>query len=114
VSAREFTRGKAVEVSAEVANTGTVAADEVVQLYVRDVVAGVARPVRELKGFRKIRLKPGEKQTVTFSLSSKDLAFYDQSMQLVTEDGEFHAWIAPDAASGVPVSFRLESGAQPQ
>jgi beta-glucosidase len=79
-----------------------------VQFYVRDVVGSVARPVRELKGFRRIRLGPGEKQTVTFTVSDRDLAFFNQSMQFVTEPGEFQAWIAPDSASGAPVSFRLE------
>ena len=79
------------------------------QFYVRDLVASVARPVHELKGFRKIRLKPGEKQTVSFTVSEKDLAFYNESMQLVAEPGEFRAWIAPDSASGSPVSFRFET-----
>ena len=80
------------------------------QLYVRDLVASVARPVRQLKGFRRVHLKPGEKQTVSFVIAEQDLAFYNSSMQLVTEPGEFHAWIAPDSASGSPVSFRLQGG----
>jgi beta-glucosidase len=63
--------------------------------------------VRELKGFERVYLKPGERRSVTFTLSDKDLAFYNQSMQLTAEPGEFQAWIAPDSASGTPVSFRL-------
>jgi beta-glucosidase len=106
-----FARGGKVTLSAEVTNAGNTEADEVAQLYVRDLVASVARPVRELKGFRRIRLKAGEKQTVTFTLSENDLAFYNQSMQLVTEPGEFHAWIATNSASGSPVAFRFEGSA---
>jgi beta-glucosidase len=102
-------RGGSIQVSADVTNKGKVEADEVAQFYVRDLVGSVARPVRELKGFRKIRLKPGEKQTVSFTVSEKDLAFYNESMQLVAEPGEFHAWIAPDSASGSPVSFRFDA-----
>ena len=110
VSRSSFGPGGNLSVSADVTNTGTVEADEVAQFYVRDVVASVARPVRELKGFRRIRLKPGEKQTVSFTVSEKELAFYNQSMQLAAEPGEFHAWVAPDSVSGAPVSFRLEAG----
>ena len=56
-------------------------------------------PVRELKGFKRIRLKPGEKQTISFTLSERDLAFYNRSMQRVTEPGEFQVWIAPDSTN---------------
>ena len=105
-------RGGTISVSAEIANTGAREADEVVQLYVRDLVASVARPVRELKGFRRLHLKPGEKQTVSFTLSEKDLAFYNEAMQLAAEPGEFDVWIAPDSSTGVPARFRLE-GAGP-
>jgi len=106
--ARASAAGGTITVTAEVTNAGGREGDEVAQLYVRDLVASVARPVRELKGFRRLRLKPGEKQTVSFTLERKDLAFYNQAMQLVTEPGEFEAWIAPDSASGTPARFRLE------
>lgn len=109
VSRSTFARGQTVTVSAEVANTGSVAGTAVVQLYVRDPVASVARPVRELKGFRRVALGPGEKQTVSFPLGVQDLAFFDRSMKLVTEPGEFQAWIAPDSASGSPAVFRLQA-----
>jgi beta-glucosidase len=110
VSRQSFRRGETVTVSADVTNRGSVEADEVVQFYLRDVVASVARPVRELKGFERVHLRPGEKRTVTFTVTEKDLMFYDQSMRLVAEPGEFHAWISPDSASGSLVSFRLEDG----
>ena len=100
--------GGRLTVSADVSNTGAHEADEIVQLYVRDMVASVSRPVRELKGFQRIHLKPGEKRTVQFSLSTGDLAFYNERMQLVTEPGKFHAWIAPDSARGVEGEFTVD------
>ncbi|MDH5689347.1 MAG: fibronectin type III-like domain-contianing protein, partial [Candidatus Bathyarchaeota archaeon] len=68
---------------------GDRAGDEVVQLYIHDPVASVSRPVKELKGFKRIRLKPEEKRTVTFRLSMDQLAFYDRYMRLVAEPGIF-------------------------
>ena len=94
--------------SAEVANTGDREAEEVVQLYVRDLVGSVSRPVRELKGFRRIHLKPKQTQKVTFSLSTNDLAFYNDRLQLVTEPGQFQVWIAPDSNRGVQGEFTVE------
>ena len=66
-------------------NVGSVEADEIVQLYVRDLVGNVTRPVKELKGFQRLRLKPGEKRTVSFVLKPAELAFYGQDMRLATE-----------------------------
>jgi beta-glucosidase len=99
--------GGKITVSADIANTGQYEADEVVQLYVRDLVASVTRPVRELKSFRRIRLKPGQEQTVEFALGTEDLAFYNDRMQWITEPGAFHVWIAPDSASGLKGEFEV-------
>jgi beta-glucosidase len=96
-----------VTVSADVTNTGDREADEVVQLYVRDLVGNVTRPVRELKGFRRIRLEPGEQTTVSFVLRARDLAFHGRDMRLVTEPGEFHAWIGGSSATELMTTFRL-------
>src|SRR5207245_1409190 len=108
VSTSRLNMGGRLTVSAEVSNTGTREADEVAQLYVRDLVASVSRPVRELKGFRRIHLKPGEKQTIEFSITTGDLAYYNERMQLVTEPGKFRVWIAPDSARGVEGEFTVE------
>jgi beta-glucosidase len=110
VSSSALRRGGSVVVSAEVSNRGRREAEEVVQFYVRDLVASVARPVRELKGYRRIRLAAGQKQTISFTVTEEQLAFYNASMQRVAEPGEFQAWIGPDSASGAPVVFRLEDG----
>jgi len=78
-----------VAISCTVENTGGRAGDEVVQLYLHDAVASVVRPIKELKGFARITLEPGEKKTVTFTLPMGLLAFYDRDMRLVVEAGEF-------------------------
>ncbi len=81
--------GDSTRVSVDVTNTGTRAGDEVVQLYIRDVISSVTRPVKELKGFQRITLKPGEQKTVTFEITADSLAFYDIDMKWTVEPGEF-------------------------
>ncbi len=81
--------GRLVKVSATVRNVGDREGDEVVQLYVRDAVASVARPLKELKGFKRVHLKPSEAATVEFTLTPDDLAFFDQRMRRVVEPGTF-------------------------
>ena len=99
--------GGSLTVSAEIANTGAVEADEVVQFYTRQLSASIVRPVRELRDFRRIHLKPGAKQTVEFTLKSSDLAFHNGA-QLVTDPGLIQVWIAPNAQSGQPAQFELQ------
>ncbi len=94
-------------VSARVTNTGDRRGTEVVQLYVRDLVGDVVRPVRELKGFQRITLDPGERATVEFTLDGAELSFHNQLLERVTEPGEFHVWIAPNAAEGLQGSFHI-------
>ncbi len=108
VSAAAMPKGAPLAVEADVTNTGSREGDEVVQLYVRDLVASVTQPVRELKGFRRIHLKAGEKQTVRFPLRREDLEFHNAKMQSVVEPGEFRVWIGPDSAHGLEGSFCVE------
>jgi len=107
----ELVPGDSITVSADVANTGERPAVEVAQLYVRDLVGNVTRPVRELKGFRRLRLEPGERTTVSFVLRAEDLAFYGRDMRLRTEPGEFHAWIGGSSATELQAAFRLVESA---
>jgi beta-glucosidase len=107
IATPKIPRDGTLRVSADVANTGAREADEVVQLYVRDLVGSVVRPVRELKGFRRMHLKAGEKQTVEFSLPARELGFHNAEMKYVTEPGAFHVWIAPDSARGVQGAFEV-------
>jgi len=78
-----------VGVSLEVQNTGGRAGEEVVQLYIRDVLSSITTPVKQLRGFEKVSLKPGEKKTVRFTLTAEDLALLNQRMEWVVEPGEF-------------------------
>jgi beta-glucosidase len=97
-----------IVVSATVTNTGKVAGEEVVQLYVHDRVASRVRPVRELKAFRKIMLAPGASEEVSFELTRKDLAFtHRDGTTFEAEPGDFQVWIAGSSAAGVPATFVL-------
>jgi len=84
---------QSVTVSVDVRNTGKIAGDEVVQLYLHDIVSSVTRPIKELKGFRKISLQPGQTQTVALDITPESLAFYDVNMSYVVEPGEFEIMI---------------------
>jgi beta-glucosidase len=106
-SSREIGMGDTVTISAELTNNGSVAADEVVQLYIRDLVGNVTRPVKELKGFKRVRLEPGQQVTVDFELHTNDLAFFGRNMQLMTEAGEFHAWIGGSSETDLRTEFRI-------
>ena len=80
------------------------------QLYVRDVVGNVTRPVRELKAFAKFRLQPGERRIVRFTLTADDLAFYGRTMRRMIEPGVFHAWIGGSSATELRTEFVLTDG----
>ncbi len=100
-----------IDIAATVTNTGTRAAEETVQLYLRDRVATITRPIRELKAFRKVRLAPGASETVRFTLTCRDLEFIGAEMKPTVEPGEFDVWIAPSAqAEGVTGRFVLGAG----
>ncbi len=86
-----------LQVKVNVTNTGKVAGEEVAQLYVRDLVGSVTRPVKELKGFQKIMLQPGETKTLTFTLGKKDLSFYRKNMTFGTEKGEYEIMVGGDS-----------------
>lgn len=101
--------GGTLTVSTKLKNTGTRAGTEVVQLYIRSLAfaAGV-RPVRELKGFQKILLQPGETRDVIFTLTPQELGFYDSDGHWLVQPGEYQVWICPDSASGQPAEFELK------
>jgi beta-glucosidase len=90
-----------------VSNTGNSDGAEVVQLYLRDFVGSVTRPVRELKGFQKIELKPGESREVTFSIGEPELKFLRADMTVGTEPGEFAVFIGPNSRDTQSAKFTL-------
>ena len=102
--------GESLTISADVTNTSDVAADEVVQLYVRDLVGSVTRPVRELKGFRRLSVEPGQTLTVQFELHTDDLAFYGRDGKEQVEPGEFHAWIGGSSTTDLRTAFSVVDG----
>jgi len=97
-----------VRVRATVTNTGDRFGEEVVQLYMRDVAASVTRPVKELKGFRKIGLDPGISEEVVFSLAKEDLYYYGADGSWGVDPGIIRVWIGPNAAEGLETSFMIE------
>ncbi len=107
VSKKIFSEGDSITIECSIKNSGKYDAKEVAQLYVRDVVGSLARPIRELKGFEKIFLKAGETKIVSFTLKAEDLAFWTADMTKKTEPGEFKVWISKDSQSGTPVSFEF-------
>jgi beta-glucosidase len=107
LSSQSVKIGQDVEVSVDLSNIGKMAAVEIVQLYVRDLVGSLTRPVKELKGFQRIHLEPGEKKKVTFDLSSQDLGFHNTDMEYVVESGKFHLWVGGDSQSGLMAEFEL-------
>jgi beta-glucosidase len=85
--------GESTSVSVDVTNTGTRAGTETVQLYIRDVVSSVTRPVKELKGFQKVHLEPRETKTVTLPITPDLLKFWDVKMKYVVEPGDFRVMV---------------------
>jgi beta-glucosidase len=97
-----------LHLSAEIQNTGKREGTEVVQLYVHDRVAPTSRPVRELKGFQRVTLAPGEHKTVEFTVQAHDLGSYDPDMHWMVPAGTYDVWVAPDAVSGVSGTFDIK------
>ncbi len=100
--------GGSVTVTARVTNAGRLAGDEVVQLYVRDLVGSVTRPVRELKGFTRVHLAPGESTQVEFVVTSQMLAFPGRDMSSTTESGKFQVFVGGDSRATLTTEFELE------
>src|SRR5690606_37278052 len=107
LSATKINFTQKLKATVEVANTGNYDGEEVVQLYIRDQVGSVTRPVKELKGFQKILLKKGVKKTVEFEISSEDLKFYGIDMQFAAEPGDFEIFVGGTSATDMKLEFEL-------
>jgi beta-glucosidase len=100
--------GKTLSVKVSVVNDGNYDGEEVVQLYINDKVSSVIRPVKELKNFQKVLLKKGESRVITFTLSAKDLTFYDGAGNLLLEPGEFEVFVGGNSRDVLTTKFRVE------
>jgi beta-glucosidase len=107
LSKEKITSGETLTATCTLKNTGKYAGAEVVQLYLRDMVASVTRPIKELKGFQKVYLKPGESREVSFTIDKEKLSFYDQAMKWTTEPGQFKLMIG-DSSDHIELETNFE------
>lgn len=107
INKMEFQKNDTIIASADIKNTGKSDGEEIVQLYVRDFVGDVTRPVKELKGFRKIMIRKGETVTVTFKITPQDLSYYHQDMSFKFDPGDFELFIGPSSAVNEEIGFRI-------
>lgn len=98
-----------LKVTVNVTNTGKVPGVEIVQLYVRDLAAAQTRPVKQLRGFERVQLDPGQTATVSFDLSATDLGFYNELQQYIVEPGAFKLWVGPNSQEGLEADFEIRN-----
>ncbi|WP_029286826.1 beta-glucosidase BglX [Pedobacter sp. R20-19] len=108
LSANTLTKGKSITASVTLSNTGKYDGKEVVQLYIRDLVGSITRPVKELKGFQKVSLKAGESKTISFNISENDLKFYNSELKFVAEPGDFQVFIGTNSRDVKEAAFTLK------
>ena len=108
LSSDVMTPDKPIEVTVTVKNEGAYTGKEIVQLYIHDMVASVVRPVKELRNYAKIELKPGECVPVTFTLTVKDLAFHTASGEFAEERGQFEVYVGKNSDDCLSATFRFE------
>ncbi|WP_458628797.1 beta-glucosidase BglX [Winogradskyella sp. PC D3.3] len=107
ISTTTIDRDGTLDVSVDVTNSGNYDGKEVVQLYIRDVVGSVTRPVKELKGFQKVAIKKGETKTVSFKLTVEDLKFYNSDLDFIAEPGQFQVFIGTNSDTKMMKEFKL-------
>jgi beta-glucosidase len=108
LSANSLSANTSLTASVTLTNTGNYDGEEVVQLYIKDEVGSITRPVKELKGFQKIFLKKGESKTVSFTIDEKMLRFYNADLKHVSEKGSFQVFVGTNAAATESVQFMLK------
>jgi len=107
ISSEEITNSETLEVSVDVSNTGDYDGKEVVQLYIRDLVGSITRPVKELKGFQKVLIEKGETKKIIFEISVEDLKFYNADLDFVAEPGNFEVFVGTDSNTKMKKDFEL-------
>jgi beta-glucosidase len=108
LSTKEITGTQPLNVAVTVKNTSERRGTETVQLYIRDLVGSVTRPVKELKAFRRVELNPGESKEITFTLTTADLAFYTAAGKWESEPGDFRVMVGPNSADLKEAVFTLK------
>jgi beta-glucosidase len=108
LSSDKISKDQIIKVSVDIENTGKRSGEELVQMYVQDVVGSITRPVKELKGFERIALQSGEKRTVSFEINLEDLKYYNSELIYDVEKGDFNVWIGKNASEGLKASFIYE------
>jgi beta-glucosidase len=108
ISNTKLSKGEKIQVSVKITNSGNYDGKEIVQLYIRDVVGSVTRPVKELKGFQKIAIKKGTTETVTFELSEENLKFYNSDLNYVSEPGQFEIFVGPNSDTSNKILIELK------
>jgi len=104
---KNITATDTLNITIEIANTGNYDATEIVQLYIQDVVGSVTRPVKELKGFKRVFIAKGKKKSITFQITTNDLRFYDLNMDYTFEPGLFNVFVGANSNDGLSDSFQL-------
>lgn len=107
LSSNTMSTGGSITVSVDVTNSGAFDGKEVVQLYVRDVVGSVTRPVKELNGFKKVLLKQGETKTISFQITENDLKFYNSNLDFIAEPGTFQVFVGTNSDTNLMKTFEL-------
>ncbi len=102
--------GQKITAAISITNNGKYDGIETAQLYIRDMVGSITRPVKELKGFQRVNLKPGESKTVTFTISDEDLKFYNSDLKYASEPGDFKLFIGGNSRDVKEAAFKLEPG----
>ena len=108
ISQASFSIGADVKISVKVNNTGKIDGKEVVQLYIRDLVGSITRPVRELKGFELVEIKSGETKTINFTLDKETLGFYDNDGKFIVEPGDFKVFVGGSSITSLEADFELK------
>lgn len=108
LSSNDFSPKEEITVTFDLKNTGNCDGTEVAQLYVRDKVGSVTRPVKELKRFTRVTLKPGETKNVSFTLPIEELAFWNIDMKKVVEPGDFTLWVGTNSQEGISANFKVK------
>ena len=107
LSARTITIENPITISVEITNEGNVAGEEIVQLYIQDVVGEVVRPVKELKGFKKVLLHPGESSIVSFTITEEQLRYHHSDLHYKSDSGAFVAYIGSNSHDVQALPFKL-------